>query len=169
MAGMNKITFRKIHASDNTAIANIIKSVMPEFGANGPGFAIHDPEVEIMFDAYQLPRSAYFVCEVNRKVVGGGGIAPLAGGENSICELKKMYFLPEVRGQGLGKQMLIVCLREAKSLGFRKCYLESFHTMTSAIKLYESNNFKAIPSSLGNTGHYGCDRFFLLELDNLFS
>ena len=36
------------------------------------------------------------------RVVGGGGIAPLAGGDPDVCELRKMYFLPSLRGLGAG-------------------------------------------------------------------
>ena len=36
-------TLRPITPADDAAVANIIRTVMPEFGAGGPGFAIHDP------------------------------------------------------------------------------------------------------------------------------
>ena len=56
-------TIRPILPTDDAAVAAIIRTVMPEFGANGPGFAIHDPEVDWMSRAYSGPRSAYFVVE----------------------------------------------------------------------------------------------------------
>lgn len=155
---------REIRPSDNFAVAQIIKTVMPEFGAGGPGFAIHDEEVTDMFGAYSLPRSAYYVCEIGGEVVGGGGVAPLAGGESHICELKKMYFLPAGRGKGLGQQVLDACLSSARSFGYHCCYLETFRTMTGAMKLYERNQFLPISGPLGNTGHFGCDIFYQLAL-----
>lgn len=45
------ITIRKIKTQDNQSVKNIIHTVMPEFGASGEGFAIHDPEVEDMYQA----------------------------------------------------------------------------------------------------------------------
>ena len=54
---------RPIEPRDEAAVAAIIRAVMPEFGADGPGFAIHDPEVDGMHAAYAQPRSAYFVLE----------------------------------------------------------------------------------------------------------
>ncbi|HZX71850.1 MAG TPA: GNAT family N-acetyltransferase, partial [Rhodanobacter sp.] len=33
---------RPITPADNPVMAAIIRAVMPEFGADGPGFAIHD-------------------------------------------------------------------------------------------------------------------------------
>lgn len=39
---------RLIQPSDAKAVANVIRTVMPEFGAGGAGFAIHDREVDDM-------------------------------------------------------------------------------------------------------------------------
>lgn len=157
------IVVRKIEEKDNQAIAGIIRTVMPEFGASGQGFAIHDSEVDNMFAAYTRPRCAYVVCEVDGKIVGGGGIAPLEGGDAEVCELKKMYFLPEGRGKGLGQRVLTQCLGEAQK-HFRQCYLETFNTMSLAMKLYERNGFTRIPGPMGNTGHFACDIFYVKAL-----
>ena len=159
-----KIQIRKIEPRDNVSVARIIRTVMPEFGAGGLGFAIHDNEVDDMHAAYTRPRCAYYVCEVNGKVVGGGGVAPLEGGDENTCELKKMYFLPEGRGRGYGQQVLHANLTAAAELGFKYCYLETFNTMLDAMKLYEKNGFKKIPGALGNTGHFACDTFYLKEV-----
>lgn len=155
---------RKIAPSDSDKVAGIIRSVMPEFGAGGQGFAIHDAEVQDLYWAYSMERTAYFVCEENGTIIGGGGIAPLAGGAPEICELKKMYFLPAGRGRGLGQKLLSRCLDAARESGFEQCYIETFNTMELAMKLYEKNGFKKIPGPLGETGHFACDTFYLLDL-----
>ena len=155
---------RPLEQKDNPAVRDIIRTVMPEFGASGQGFAIHDSEVDNMLAAYTRPRCAYFVLEENGKILGGGGVAPLEGGDEDTCELKKMYFLPEGRGKGLGQMVLTECLKAAKKIGFKYCYLETFNTMNSAMKLYEKNGFKKISGPLGNTGHFSCDRFYMREL-----
>ena len=155
---------RRVTAQDNPQVANIIRTVMPEFGASGAGFAIHDKEVDDIHGAYTRPRTAYFVCDSNGKIVGGGGVAPLEGGDENTCELKKMYFLPEGRGKGLGQKILSECLKAAKQIGFEYCYLETFNTMKDAMKLYEKNGFKKIPGQLGNTGHFACDTFYQIKL-----
>src|SRR4051812_22659741 len=82
---------RPIESRDDAAVATIIRKVMPEFGASGPGFAIHDAEVDTMSASYGGPRHRYFVVERDGQVAGGAGIAPLAGGDPSVCELRKMY------------------------------------------------------------------------------
>ena len=54
---------RPITPHDDQRMAYIIRTVMPEFGAGGDGFAINDPEVDWMSKAYAAPRHAYFVIE----------------------------------------------------------------------------------------------------------
>jgi putative acetyltransferase len=155
---------RALEPKDNSAIRNIIRTVMPEFGASGQGFAIHDAEVEDMYAAYSQKGHTYFVYEENGSILGGGGIGPLKGGDADTCELKKMYFLSEGRGKGMGQQVLTACLNAAKDLGYTSCYLETFNTMHQAMKLYERNAFKKINGPCGSTGHFACDVFYQKKL-----
>ena len=161
---MHSATIRPIHSDDDAAMAAIIRSVMPEFGAIGSGFAISDPEVDWMQRAYAQPRHAYFVLERDGRVLGGAGIAPLIGGDVDICELRKMYFLPEARGIGAGAAMMTRCLAAAREAGFRQCYLETLNGMDAAMRLYERSGFQRIAGPLGATGHGGCDVFYALTL-----
>ena len=102
---------------------------MTEFEAVGIGYSINDSEVDDMFAAYSPQGSAFYVVEVDNQVLGCGGYAPLTGGDRETCKLRKMYFLPELRGTGMGARMLTFCLQEARKDGFRSCYLETLHSM----------------------------------------
>jgi putative acetyltransferase len=157
-------TIRPIEARDDARVAAIIRTVMPEFGACGDGFAISDPEVDWMSRAYAAPRSAYFVLEREGVVIGGAGVAPLEGGPEDTCELRKMYFLPAARGLGCGAAMMDRCLSAARDAGFSRCYLETLTGMDSAMKLYERTGFRRIDAPMGSTGHGGCNTFYLLAL-----
>lgn len=161
---MESAQIRPLRREDNPAVAQLIRTVMPEFGASGPGFAIVDPEVDDMYGTYTQPRSAYWVLERAGRLIGGGGVAPLIGAEPGICELRKMYFLPEARGGGFGQQLIELCLAEARRFGFTQCYLETLTHMTAAQRLYRKNGFESLPAPLGATGHYGCDRWFARNL-----
>src|SRR5690606_24139027 len=151
---------RPIASRDRAAAARLIRTVMPEFGASGPGFAILDPEVDDMFGAERGKRSSSWVVTrapdkrlangdrlangerlAKDVVVGGGGFAPLAGGDADTCELRKMYFLPELRGLGLGQELLSRCIEGAKKAGYSRMYLETLSNMTQARALYERNGF----------------------------
>ncbi|MEZ4375580.1 MAG: GNAT family N-acetyltransferase [Polyangiaceae bacterium] len=155
---------RPLRPEDDPDIAGIIRRVMPEYGAEGPGYAINDPEVDHMSQAYRGKRAAYYVVTREGRVVGGGGFAPLAGGEGKTCELRKMYFLAEARGHGVGKRLLVRILEQAKAAGFTHCYLETLEHMTRARALYRSLGFQPLDKPLGDTGHFGCNSWMLLEL-----
>lgn len=155
-----RYTIRAIERPDDEAVASIIRTVMPSFGADGPGFAIHDAEVGAMSAAYARPGCAYFVVELEGRVVGGGGVAPLEAGDAATCELRKMYFLPEARGLGAGRALLERCIEAARALGYRRMYLETLTGMDAAQRLYEKVGFVRIAGAKGATGHFGCDRFY---------
>jgi putative acetyltransferase len=159
-----KLRIRPIQRRDDPGVARLIRTVMPEFGADGPGFAIHDAEVDYMSRSYSQPRCVYFVVTDGDEVMGGGGVAPLEGTDGSVCELRKMYFLPPVRGLGLGQQVMNRCLEAARAMGFKRCYLETLKAMKQARVLYERNGFQPLKGPLGSTGHFSVDRYYALEL-----
>jgi putative acetyltransferase len=159
-----QVRLRPIRPRDNAAVAAIIRGVMTEFGAVGPGYSINDPEVDAMARAYAPARHAFFVVEREGRVLGGAGIAPLEGGDPETCELRKMYVLPEGRGLGVGQMLLDRCLDAAREAGFRRCYLETLQRMEQARRLYERNGFRPLCSAQGRTGHTTCDTWYAREL-----
>jgi putative acetyltransferase len=158
------MALRPIRSEDDPAVASIIRTVMPEFGASGPGFAIHDAEVDFMSRAYGGPRARYYVVERDGRVVGGGGVGPLEGAPDDVCELRKMYFLQEARGTGMGMALLRELLAAARAFGYRTMYLETLTGMDAAQRLYERLGFRRLEKAMGATGHHGCNRFYALAL-----
>lgn len=162
---MNTPTIRKIEASDNQQVAALIRSVFDELGIPKVGTAYQDPELELMFDAFSaMPRGEYYVIEASGKIIGCAGVAPLANQTENICELQKMYFLPQARGRGLGKQLIDVCLKKAKEFGFESCYLETMPYMKAAQAIYKKNGFEYIDGPMGCTGHSACPVYMLKKL-----
>ena len=161
---MSEIIIREIEARDNVAIANLIREVLLELGAPKVGTAYEDKSLDKLSEVYSNPKAIYFVIEIGGKVVGGAGIYQLENTTDNICELQKMYFLPEARGKGLGARMINKCIETGKGFGYEKCYLETLPYMKSAVKLYEKTGFKALDKPLGNTGHYSCSEWMIKEL-----
>jgi len=149
-------TLRLITNNDIEVVAKIIRTVMTEFEAVGCGYSISDSEVDDMFTAYLPEGSAFYVVEEDGQVLGCGGYAPLTGGDGKTCELRKMYFLPELRGTGKGAQMLTLCLDEARRDGYTHCYLETMEGMDKARSLYEKHGFEYLDKRMGDTGHSSC-------------
>jgi putative acetyltransferase len=164
VTGALRFHIRPLQKQDNPAVATIIRKVMTEFGAVGDNYSIADPEVDAMFEAYPGPDSAFFVVERDGQVLGCGGMGPLRAGPEDVCELRKMYFLPELRGAGVGAKLLATILDAARKAGYQRCYLETLGTMTDARRLYLKHGFEPIDSPLGCTGHSGCNAWMILDL-----
>lgn len=153
---MDTPIIRLIQKKDNPQIAKVIRSVLEDFNVPKVGTAYADKSLDCMFETYQKPKAAYFVVEENNKIIGGAGVAKLDNYEGNVCELQKMYFLPEARGRGIGAQMMEFCLAKAREFDFEKIYLETMEYMTHAQKLYKQVGFEYIECAMGNTGHYSC-------------
>ena len=160
----SKYEIRKIQKRDNPQIARLIREVLTEYQAIGAGSSIDDTEVSDMFASYHNKLSCYQVVTADNRVVGGAGIGPLAGGGKSVCELRKMFFLPELRGFGMGRRLLMLLLDEARERGYKKCYLETLDRMWQANALYRKCGFELLAKPLGNTGHKASDCWYAIKL-----
>jgi putative acetyltransferase len=151
------LKLRPIVPADNPFVESLVKTVLEEHGLIGPGWASGDAELKDMYATYQAAGSGYWVVEDTEtgKVLGGGGFGRLKGtteAEN-ICELQKIYFAPEARGKGLGKQLLQLIIDEAAQAGYGTMYLESAPQLERAVGLYTQLGFERISCHLGDTGH----------------
>ncbi|MGB6188023.1 MAG: GNAT family N-acetyltransferase [Aeromonas molluscorum] len=149
---------RAIAPDDNAAIAAVVRRVSAEYGLTAEkGYGVADPVLDELFETYDKATSHYWVIEgPDGAILGGGGIAPLHG-EEGVCELQKMYFLPDLRGLGLGRRLVLQALAEARTLGYLRCYLETTASLREATALYESLGFEHLPGPLGSTGHDACE------------
>ncbi|MCG1037155.1 GNAT family N-acetyltransferase [Polaribacter sargassicola] len=155
---------REIKPKDNAEMAIVIREVILEMGAPKIGTAYEDKATDLMFENFNKPTSFYYVIEHKNKVVGGAGIAKLDNFDGNICELQKMYFLPVIRGKGLGSKLIETCLQQAKTLGYKSCYLETMPYMEAAKTLYKKNGFTNLDKPMGNTGHYSCSVWMIKKL-----
>ncbi|CAJ1822897.1 hypothetical protein KOPIIPEJ_01556 [Aeromonas dhakensis] len=157
---------RPITPADNPAIAAVVRAVSAEYGLTADkGYGVADPNLDFLHETYLGERSRYWVIEgPDGSILGGGGIAPLAGEEGQVCELQKMYFMPSLRGLGLGRRLVLQALDEARVLGYQRCYLETTAVLREATALYESLGFEHLPGPLGCTGHDACEICMVLAL-----
>ena len=118
MLQYNGYNIRVIEKNDNKQVCDVIKGVFYELGLPLVGTAYADKDTLSMFEAYQDSKSIYYVVEKQGCILGGCGIKQLNGTDQNICELQKFYFHKSLRGKGLGKYLLKLCLDFAKEVKY---------------------------------------------------
>jgi GNAT superfamily N-acetyltransferase len=82
------------------------------------------------------------------------GVPVASGGlrrhEDGAVEIKRMYVVPEARGRGLSRQMLLALEGRARELGARRIVLETGRRQPEAVRLYETSGYTRIEGF----GHY---------------
>jgi len=162
---IQEIQIRPILPEDNPAIAQIIRSVLEEFGANKPGTVYFDAETDHLYELFsKTPGSAYQVAIQAGTLLGGAGIFPTPNLPEGTCELVKMYLLAAARGKGVGRTLIEESFQIARNLGYKAIYLETMPELTKAIYIYEKMGFQYLNGPMGNSGHTGCDIWMIKTL-----
>lgn len=155
---MSEIIYRSATNEDRDAVRAIVHSVLLEYGLK-PEPAGTDSDLEDIEGAY-FARGGLFevLVDGSGRILGTAALRPYSEG---VAELRKMYFLPELRGRGIGRSTLIRMIGKAREAGFKQMYLDTASTMMEAIALYESVGFK--PTNDIHTAR--CDRAYTLDLE----
>lgn len=100
-------------------------------------------DVNDLQDQYFDNGGMFLVITDNNRVVGTGGVRRL---EASVCELKRMWFLPEYRGRGLGNRLITQLIEWARNNGYETMRLDVADEVRSApaVRLYERLGFTRI-------------------------
>ena len=72
------------------------------------------------------------------------GCAALRRISEQVCELKRMFVLPQFRGQGAGKALANKLIEVARTIGYERIRLDTGDSWMAAIHLYESLGFQRI-------------------------
>lgn len=87
------------------------------------------------------------VAYVNNKPAGCGAFKPY---DETTVEIKRMFVLPEMRGQRIAEQVLNELESWAAEIGMTSCVLETGYKQPEAIRLYQRSGYERIP----NYGQY---------------
>jgi ribosomal protein S18 acetylase RimI-like enzyme len=75
---------------------------------------------------------------------GYAGCVALRSLQGKICEMKRLYVLPEYQGGGIGRALARSVIGEARTKGYQKMRLDTVESMRAAQTLYFSLGFKII-------------------------
>lgn len=125
--------------ADAAAAAAVVQQVLHEHGLR---FEPRRLDADILApDAhYGASGGAFFVAvDAAERVVGTAGLlrtGPASG------EIRKMFLVPEARGQGIGRALLDAVLAAARARGLERLTLTTRCRYDRAIRLYERAGFR---------------------------
>ena len=89
------------------------------------------------------------------QIIGTGAIRKI---DNEICELKRLWLLPEYHGKGLGYRMIQELFAFARQKGYRRVWLETDRNSQSrAFDFYKRLGFYEIPPYTGDEDETGME------------
>ena len=152
------VTIRPASNDDCERVAKLVFGVLAEFGLAGDPDTT-DADLKDIEANYRQRGGLFEVIEDgNANLLGSLGLYPI---NKTTCELRKMYFMPSVRGSGLGKYVLERAIARAKELGFEQIVLETSSKLIAANRLYAKFGFEPAASD-----HLAsrADQFYKLDL-----
>jgi GNAT superfamily N-acetyltransferase len=123
-------------------IAAMIDELIPLYGRiDGP-----DAPTATAAD-FSPPGGTFLVLERDGAPVAGGGLKRL---DARTCEIKRMFVVPEARGQGVARALLQALEDAARTLGYTAARLDTGPQQPHARALYESAGYVQIPDYNAN-------------------
>ena len=131
---------REWRPSDREAVIQLIASVLAEYNLSFEAQGA-DLDVVSVEQYYQRGQGQFWVVERDHKIVGTAGYYPINRGDKAV-EIRKMYLLPSVRGEGLGTYLLKALEQEIITQQYQQIWLETASCLREAIELYEKQNYQ---------------------------
>lgn len=118
-------------------------------------FQNFDAELAQLPGEYVPPRGSMILArDPAGDLVGCVALRPTPG-EADLCEMKRLYVRPSARGTGLGRRLAIAIMDEGRRLGYRRMWLDTLPSLTTAQGMYLRLGFR-------QTGTAGQDPWVLL-------
>lgn len=97
-----------------------------------------DQELAGLPGDYAPPRGGLWLARVNGAAVGCVALRPAGDGRG---EMKRLYVQPQIRGQGVGQQLLDAVLTAAAAAGYTRICLDTLPAMHEAQRMYRRLGF----------------------------
>jgi putative acetyltransferase len=91
---------------------------------------------------YAPPEGALLLARDGAQVAGVVALRPLEAG---LCEMKRLYVLPDFQGRGIGHALATAIIDAGRCAGYRAMRLDTVSRMTAAVGLYRTLGFVEIP------------------------
>ena len=90
---------------------------------------------------YAPPEGCILLAEIADNFTGCVALRLL---ESKICEMKRLFVIPEYQGRGIGRFLALSVIDQAREKGYQKMRLDTIDSMKEANALYYSLGFRPI-------------------------
>jgi GNAT superfamily N-acetyltransferase len=96
---------------------------------------------------FMPPRGSFLVGYEDGRAICCGGIKRLPDG---ACEIKRMYVVPDARGRGVARELLVALEDEARALGYSVARLDTGPEQPHAERMYRAAGYDDIANFNAN-------------------
>jgi putative acetyltransferase len=105
-------------------------------------FQSFDQELAGLPGDYGPPEGRLLLATLGASSVGCVALHSLG---DSVCEMKRLYVRPQLRGKGFGKILAELVIAEAREIGYKQLRLDTVESdMRTAIAMYRKLGFREI-------------------------
>jgi ribosomal protein S18 acetylase RimI-like enzyme len=104
-------------------------------------FQNFNDELALLPGGYAPPEGCVLLAEHSGRFVGCVALRKI---DTEICEMKRLFVIPEFRGKNLGRTLAREVINAARELGYKHMRLDTVASMTAANALYVSLGFRPI-------------------------
>ena len=91
---------------------------------------------------YAPPQGRLLLAEYRGQLAGCVALHRI---DSTVCEMKRLYLRPQLRGKGVGRALAETVIAEARAIGYRKIRLDTVEpVMPNAVALYRRLGFVEI-------------------------
>ena len=143
-----KVAIEKFDPQDGSTIATLLKRNLEPFQDSDAALAPTFRRLQDLASIYSSPGCRLLVARHtdDGTLIACAGLGPLQGlpVSEGIGEIRDLVVEERMRGLGIGSRLLNRCIDEARTLGYRRLYLETSQNMLHARKLFLRTGFRPV-------------------------
>ena len=133
-----------LYLPDKSTDYDMVRQLFREYAASldfDLDFQDFGQEMKRLPGDYAPPDGRLILAIINTVPVGCVALRRI---DAQICEMKRLYTIPSIRGNGVGLYLVTSIIQVARNIGYEKMRLDTVPSMKSARHIYASVGFKEI-------------------------
>jgi GNAT superfamily N-acetyltransferase len=140
---------------DEPPACDLLAELIEHFNAIYPGRAARPGSVTTAAEMIP-PRGVFLVGYQDGRPIACGGLRRL---EHGVCEIKRMYVVPNARSRGVGRALLLALEAAARDAGYRRVRLDTGPEQRHSRVLFASAGYAEIePYNANHIADYWAEK-----------